>query len=176
MKHANKAVNSNYFIETISTTFSSSKKQRATSIKNQNTQNKNEWIKDNTSRENLSDSKLKRQNGVHYLLRSNEIIRNIHTVKRDKRIQEDKFYKIKSWDDILSSPLKHLRSQKNNKVQYNWDIGNQFFSNPIEILRQERLKREKMRQQRIQKEKDKLKELDHEDIRYTSRIISLTLV
>ena len=30
-----------------------------------------------------------------------------------------------------------------------------------------------MRQQRIQKEKDRLKELDHEDIRYTSRIITL---
>ena len=137
---------------------------------------KNERNKDNASRENLSDNKLKRQNGVYYSLRSNEIIRNIHTVKRGKRIQEDKFYKVKSWDDIISSPLKHLRSEINNKVQYNWDIGNQFFSNPIEILRQERLRREKMRQQRIQKEKDKLKELDHEDIRYTSRIISLTLV
>ena len=137
---------------------------------------KNERNKDNASRENLSDNKFKRQNGVHYPLRSNEIIRNIYTVKRGKRIQEDKFYKIKSWDDNFSSPLKHLRSQTNNKVQYNWDIGNQFFSNPIEILRQERLRREKMRQQRIQKERDKLKVLDHEDIRYTSRIINLTLV
>ena len=118
---------------------------------------KNERINDNASRENLSDNKLKRQNGVHYLLRSNEIIRNIHTVKRGKRIQEDKFYKIKGWDDNFSSPLKHLRSQTNNKVEYNWDIGNQFFSNPIEILRQERLKREKMRQQRIKKKKISLK-------------------
>ena len=39
-----------------------------------------------------------------------------------------------------------------------------FLNNPIEILRQERLKRERMRQQKVQKEKDKLKVLDHEDI------------
>ena len=96
MKHANRAVNSNYFIETISTTFSSSKNQRSTTVNNKNIQNKNESIKDIVPREDLSDSKLKRQNGVYYPLRSNEIIRNIHTVNRDKRIQKDKFYKIKS--------------------------------------------------------------------------------
>lgn len=170
LKNTKRAVSSNYFVETFSTTFSSSKNQKANIAKQQNIGRKAEFIKDNASRENSSDSKFQRQSGIHYPLRSNEIIRNIHTVKRDKRMQKDKFHKVKSCDDIHDSPLNQLRSQMNNRVQYNWDLNNQFFTNPIEMLRQERLKREKLRHQRIQKEKDKLKVIDHDDIRYSTQL------
>lgn len=164
-KKTNRVPSSNYFLETFSTTFSSSKNQKMTTVNQPNIERRAESIKGTASRENSSDSKVNRSKTIHNHLRSNEIIKNIHSLKRDKRMQKDKFYKVKSCDDILDSPLKQLRSQMNSKVQYNWDVKNQFFANPIEMLRQERLKRETLRHQRIQKEKDKLKVIDHEDIR-----------
>lgn len=80
-------------------------------------------------------------------LRSTELIRNIHTVKRDKRIPKNKFYKLKSCDDLHSGPLKIQRSESNHP----------FFNDPIEVLRQERLRRERIRQEKLQREKEKLK-------------------
>ena len=55
--------------------------------------------------------------------------------------------------------------QDANKITYDFYKHNHFFANPIEVLRQERLKRERLRKLRIQKRKEKLQELDHEDIR-----------
>lgn len=153
----NTGVNSNYFVETFSTTLSSSKGNKLSRAAQGAVCKQGETVGQNRSQGELSGSKLQKQPVLYYPLRSNEVIRNIHTVKREKRLPRDKFYKIKSCDDIHGSPAKDTGRETNNKVIYNWNQSVPFQSNPIEMLRQERLRRERMRMERIQREKDKLK-------------------
>lgn len=108
---------------------------------------------------------IEKQPSVQVPLRSTEIIRNIQTVNREKRFQSGRFIKIKSCDDIHNNPTSNQGEDTQNRPHYKWETSAPFYVNPIETLRQERLKRERMQQQRIEKEKDKLKVLDLEEIR-----------
>lgn len=91
-------------------------------------------------------------------------------MKRSKRLcptsHGRRIYTIKSCDDIDQSKIKNEGEENapKKKTTYRWDNVAPFLSNPIEVLRQERLRKERIRDEKLQKEKDKLKQLDNDDI------------
>lgn len=176
-------IKTNFCIENSSTTFSSTKNNQA-QLKSSNevmiiegqAWHSNRQINEfERGSKEASQTNLQRQPSMPIPLKSTQIIRNIHTVKRQKRIcpstgykiQRGKFYKIKSCDDLVSSPGNgDTEGQElQNQAGYRWDNISPFLSNPIEVLRQERLRKERIKQQKIIKEKEKLQALDHQDIR-----------
>lgn len=142
------------------------------------------WNKENKEWNNLNISKsegkeeekclnshkinpFEKQQSAQTPLRSNEIIEHIHTINREKRVCKPKFGKVKSFKE-LNLNFKEVNIGSNeikNRINYDFDKDSHFFTNPIEILRQERLKREKIRKIKIQKEREKLNILEALDIR-----------
>jgi len=126
-----------------------------------------------------SSSKNKSSNnteGIRIWLKSNDIIRNIHSVNREKRSNNLKFKKINNDNNLIfdNNPVvKKVSNQTNfqkikletNKITGEFYKNNYFLANPIEILRQERLRRETLKKIKIQKKKEKFNELDANEIK-----------
>lgn len=122
-------------MENFSTTNSSSK------IKKQNKDNNWVSLKQESDQDRKQSIQSHKQMGP---FKSNEIIRQIHTVNRKKR---------------------NLKGIIEDETGHQGMMEPELWNNPIEILRQERLKRERARKNRILKEKERLKMLDIEEIR-----------
>ena len=163
----------NLFVETFSTTFSSSKHKNGANGSGPyySSRVNHEPESKNKSQESV-EAKMVRQPSMPVPLKSTDIVRNIHTVKRSKRFcptsnGTKRFYKIKSCHDIHSDKIMDPNSLDENTVKSTYkrfDNVTPFLSNPIEVLRQERLRRERLKQQKLQKEKEKLKLIDRSDI------------
>jgi hypothetical protein len=157
----------NTFLETFSTTVSNSKHKTCTNGPYYLSRGGDEPIVGKNKSQGPVDAKLVRQPSMPIPLKSTDIVRNIQTVKRSKRanpaISGKGFNKIKSCEDIHATPPEH-DDASGGKTTYRWERVSPFLSNPIEALRQERLRKERLRHQKLQKEREKLQIIDRDDI------------